>query len=289
MIRSMTAFGRAETDSAQQNACWEIRSVNQRYLEVTFRMPESCRHLEGTLREQLRKQLQRGKVECTLRLGERSITAGATLDAEALANLQATLRHLQSAWPELAAPPALDVLRWPGILRDNHAGDDEEARTAAISAAFADALRAHVAQREQEGGALASLVLDRLQAMDALLVTVKAGLPAIQALQRQRLLDRFAEAKLQVDDERLEQELLFLAQKMDVAEELDRLQTHMAEIRRTLAAGLPCGRRLDFLTQELNREANTLSSKSADSSTTQAAVELKVLIEQIREQVQNIE
>ena len=288
MTRSMTAFGRVECTDHEQPVCWEIRSVNHRYLEASFRMPDSCRHLEIPLRDALRKQLQRGKVECSLRLGERRMEMDAQLDDSVVHSLQHSIRHLQGQWPELATPSALEILKWPGVMAEPDKSDNES-RDAGIQSAFEQALAAHIAQREQEGAALAAIVRDKLSSMETLANTVEAGMPAIQAAQEQRLRDRLSAVADDIDNNRLEQELVYLAQKMDVAEELDRLRTHIAEIRRALDGNEPCGRRLDFLMQELNREANTLGSKSADASTSQASVELKVLIEQVREQVQNIE
>lgn len=288
MTRSMTAFGRAELDHAGLPVCWEIRSVNHRYLEAGFRLPDACRHLEGTLRDLLRRRLQRGKVECLLRIGEAGADATLTLSADALRQLQSTVKRLQAQWPELASPGTLDVLRWPGVLQDaGRSGRDD--LDAAIGECFSQALDAHIAQREQEGAALAAIVREKITAMETLANTVEAGMPAIHAALEQRLRDRLAAVTDDIDHSRLEQELVYLAQKMDVAEELDRLRTHLTEIRRALDGKEPCGRRLDFLMQELNREANTLGSKAVDIRTTQAAVELKVLIEQVREQVQNIE
>jgi len=288
MTRSMTAFGRVECTDHEQPVCWEIRSVNHRYLEASFRMPDSCRHLEIPLRDLLRKQLNRGKVECSLRLGERRVDMNAHIDESVLRPLQQSIKHLQSEWPELSSPSALEILKWPGVMAEPEKSDDDS-RDADIRTAFEQALTAHIAQREQEGAALDSIIREKLTAMETLAHTVEAGMPAIQAAQEQRLRDRLSAVTDDIDSNRLEQELVYLAQKMDVAEELDRLRTHIAEIRRALDGTEPCGRRLDFLMQELNREANTLGSKSADASTSQASVELKVLIEQVREQVQNME
>ncbi|HEY9035776.1 MAG TPA: YicC/YloC family endoribonuclease [Pseudomonadales bacterium] len=288
MTRSMTAFGRIECTLDEQPVCWEIRSVNHRYLEASFRMPDACRHLEIPLRDMLRKQLQRGKVECTLRLGERRADANAAIDAAAARMLQQHINHLQSQWPELASPSALDVLKWPGIMAEPDKTDSDD-RDTPIREAFTQALTAHIAQREQEGAALAAIMREKLNAMGALVQTVEAGMPAIHKALELRLRDRLAAVTDDIDNNRLEQELVYLAQKMDIAEELDRLRTHITEINRALDGNEPCGRRLDFLMQELNREANTLGSKSVDASTSQASVELKVLIEQVREQVQNIE
>ena len=288
MTRSMTAFGRIECTLDEQPVCWEIRSVNHRYLEASFRMPESCRHLEIPLRDMLRKQLNRGKVECSLRLGERRMDTAATIDEDMARALQHSIKHLQGLWPELGTPTALDVLKWPGVMAEPDKGDSDD-RDAPIRDAFTQALAAHIAQREQEGAALAAIVREKLNAMGALVNAVETGMPAIHAALEQRLRDRLMAVTDAIDNNRLEQELVYLAQKMDVAEELDRLRTHITEINRALDDNKPCGRRLDFLMQELNREANTLGSKSADASTSQASVELKVLIEQVREQVQNIE
>ncbi|HHW1555284.1 TPA: YicC/YloC family endoribonuclease [Pseudomonas aeruginosa] len=287
MVHSMTAFARVEQAGTHGTLSWELRSVNHRYLEPHLRLPDAFRDLEGAVREALRQGLSRGKVECTLRFAEE--TAGKSLQVD-----QERARQLVAAAEGVAAPirqPApldpLAVLAWPGVLVADSA--DPQALNAAALEAFGQALEQLKAGRSREGQELAKLLNDRLDAMLVEVGNLRELVPTMLANQRQKILDRFAELKAELDPQRLEQELVLLAQKSDVAEELDRLATHVGEVRRVLKAGGAAGRRLDFLMQELNREANTLGSKAFDPRSTQAAVNLKVLIEQMREQVQNIE
>lgn len=287
MVHSMTAFARVEQAGTHGTLSWELRSVNHRYLEPHLRLPDAFRDLEGAVREALRQGLSRGKVECTLRFAEE--TAGKSLQVD-----QERARQLVAAAEGVAAPirqPApldpLAVLAWPGVLVADSA--DPQALNAAALEAFGQALEQLKAGRSREGLELAKLLNDRLDAMLVEVGNLRELVPTMLANQRQKILDRFAELKAELDPQRLEQELVLLAQKSDVAEELDRLATHVGEVRRVLKAGGAAGRRLDFLMQELNREANTLGSKAFDPRSTQAAVNLKVLIEQMREQVQNIE
>ncbi|MCT4981483.1 YicC family protein [Pseudomonas aeruginosa] len=287
MVHSMTAFARVEQAGTHGTLSWELRSVNHRYLEPHLRLPDAFRDLEGAVREALRQGLSRGKVECTLRFAEE--TAGKSLQVD-----QERARQLVPAAEGVAAlirqPAPLDplaVLAWPGVLVADSA--DPQALNAAALEAFGQALEQLKAGRSREGQELAKLLNDRLDAMLVEVGNLRELVPTMLANQRQKILDRFAELKAELDPQRLEQELVLLAQKSDVAEELDRLATHVGEVRRVLKAGGAAGRRLDFLMQELNREANTLGSKAFDPRSTQAAVNLKVLIEQMREQVQNIE
>lgn len=282
MIASMTAFARAGSDSL----VWEIRSVNHRYLELAFRLPEQLRGLEPSLRDIARKRLARGKVDATLRLAE---AAGRSMDidAGAVESLLAAMRGVRDEAPELAQPNLLDVLRWPGVLVENGEALDQLGREA--SATFADAVDALAARREAEGAGLRALLEERLAAADAIVARVR-DLAASQVEAMRRRLRRAADdLEARVGRDRLDQELALLLQKSDVAEELDRLGLHLADARRALAGDAPCGRRLDFLMQELNREANTLASKAVLPDAAGCAVDLKVAIEQMREQVQNIE
>ncbi|MBD1550072.1 YicC/YloC family endoribonuclease [Pseudomonas typographi] len=287
MIRSMTAFARAERAGSDGTLNWELRSVNHRYLEPHLRLADALRDLEGAVRDALRQQLSRGKVECTLRFSEANGSKALHIDASRAAQVVAAAESVASLINQPARINPLDVLNWPGVLASN--GPDTQTLNAQALALFQEALDELTADREREGTELARLIGERLDALAAEVDALRALVPQMLALQRQRILDRFAELKLEADPQRLEQELVLLAQKSDVAEELDRLATHAAEVKRVLKAGGAAGRRLDFLMQELNREANTLGSKAFDPRSTQAAVNLKVLIEQMREQVQNIE
>lgn len=287
MIRSMTAFARAERAGSDGTLNWELRSVNHRYLEPHLRLPDALRDLESPVRDVLRQHLSRGKVECTLRFDEASADKALHVDAKQAAQVVAAAESVASLIAQPACIDPLQVLTWPGVLASN--APDPQALNAEALALFHDALGELKAGREREGAELARLIGERLEAMAAHVTALRALVPQMLATQRQKILDRFAELNLDADPQRLEQELVMLAQKSDVAEELDRLTTHITEVHRVLAAGGAAGRRLDFLMQELNREANTLGSKAFDPRSTQAAVNLKVLIEQMREQVQNIE
>jgi uncharacterized protein (TIGR00255 family) len=287
-VQSMTAFAHREACYAWGSLSWEIRSVNHRYLEAQLRLPEALRHLEMPARELLRERLARGKLDCTLRLQAGQAGAGPIpIDEELVRSLHGACLRLDSLTGGLPRPGALELLRWPGVIAESHPDEDEIARAAL--GLFRETLEELVAMRSREGAKLAEFVAQRLAAIESIAGAVRHGLPAILSAQRQRLADRAAELCAEVDAARLEQEIALLAARSDVAEELDRLAAHVTEARRSLALGAACGRRLDFLMQEFNREANTLSSKSLSADTTRSAVELKVLIEQIREQVQNIE
>lgn len=288
MINSMTAFSRREHSSTWGSATWELRSVNHRYLEPSFKLPESVRRVEPALRELLKDTLKRGKVDCFLRIN-------ATADAEtgfavnlvqldALLAAQRTILSREANWAPL---DTLEVLRWPGLLEDPTANNDNAA--ADIVALFKEALVELDAARAREGSELKQFIEQRISQVDVIVGELRELMPRILAEQKRKMNQKIADVVADPDLDRLEQELVYAAQKADVDEELDRLVTHVNEVRRVLKKGGACGRRLDFLMQELNREANTLSSKSITSDTTHAAVELKVLIEQMREQVQNIE
>ncbi|RUO20934.1 YicC family protein [Aliidiomarina iranensis] len=287
MIYSMTAYAREEVKSEWGTAVWELRSVNQRYLETYFRLPEQFRGLETSLRERLRKQLQRGKVECGLRF---TANAGANTELQVNENLAKAL--LRSAeWVQengaKASIDPLDVLRWPGVLETAEA--DMDAIQKELLEGFERALTAFIEHRASEGANMQKLIEARLEGISNEASKVRANMPAVLEWQRERIASKFAEAKIDLDSERLAQEMVLLAQKTDVAEELDRLDSHIKETRNILRKGGACGRRLDFMMQEFNREANTLGSKSINSDITNSAVEVKVLIEQMREQIQNIE
>lgn len=289
MTRSMTAFARQEAEHSWGSLVWEIRSVNHRYLEPHLRMPESLRELEGPLREQLRKKLSRGKVECTLRFHPEAQAQQLTVNSSFATELIAAADEVAALSLSGNTQPMnpLDILRWPGVLQDAQI-DMDQVKAEALKL-FGSALDDLIAGREREGTELNALIEQRLVAIADIVVEVRSKLPQILQAQRDNLRSRLEELKDDLDEGRLEQEMVLLAQKADVDEEMDRLNTHVLEVRRVLKQKGPIGRRLDFLMQELNREANTLSSKSIVADTTQCAVELKVLIEQMREQIQNIE
>jgi len=289
MPRSMTGFARREAKLPWGTAVWEIRSVNHRYLEPSFRLPEDFREIEPNLREAMRKSLQRGKVEASLSIQwEQGGEADMGINLDKVNQLAKAAQQINGLLGSAAAPiSALDILKWPGVLQKQEL--DREAMQQAVLKLFDSALTGLIEHREREGSELEQLILTRLDAVSAQVVKVRARMPEILVAQREKLQTKLAALQVDLDPERLEQEIVLLAQKADVDEELDRLDTHVIEIKRSLKQTDSLGRRLDFLMQELNREANTLSSKSIVSDTTQAAVELKVLIEQMREQVQNIE
>ena len=288
MIASMTGFARREISESWGTLVCELRSVNHRFLEVGFRLPDELRATEGELRARLTKQLRRGKVDCSISYRRPQGTSGALdIDAAGLERVLAAVHVVNRALPLPATVNALDVLRWPGVLRDEASGADE-LQQAALGL-FGQTLEELVATRAREGVRLRELLGERCTSLETLVAGVRARLPEVQARMRARLNERLAEITASPDPERLEQELAILLQRLDVDEELERLTGHIEEVRRVLAGTEAAGRRLDFLMQELNREANTLSSKSQDLETTRSAVDMKVLIEQMREQVQNAE
>lgn len=287
MVHSMTAFARTEAAEPHGTLSWEIRSVNHRYLEPIVRLPEAFRDLESHVRDALRKGLSRGKVECTLRFHEQARDGELQIDNQRASQLINAAESIAALMARPAALSPLQILSWPGVVVADAA--DPQALNQRALALFKEALKELIDSRQREGQELAELIEARLSSMDEQVAELRTLVPEMLAAQRQKILDRCAELRVDIDPQRLEQELVMLAQKSDVAEELDRLQTHFTEVRRVLKAGGAAGRRLDFLMQELNREANTLGSKAIDPRSTQAAVTLKVLIEQMREQVQNIE
>ena len=288
MIRSMTAFARVDGKSADAELTWELRSVNHRYLEAFVRLPDELRVMESLVRERLSARLGRGKVECALRCGWTTAQRVAIeLDRDRLGAVLSACREVESRCSEATSPGVIELLRWPGVVREPE--PDTGAVQSEALALLEQALDQLVATREREGQQIHNHLLTRLDGIEQQVDKVKLRLPEVLERIRYKLDVRLSELQVQVDKDRLEQELAYLAQKMDVDEELDRLESHVSEVRRVLGRSEPVGRRLDFLMQEFNREANTLASKSADSETTAAAVELKVLIEQMREQVQNVE
>jgi uncharacterized protein (TIGR00255 family) len=288
MIASMTGFARREISGSWGVLVCELRSVNHRFLESGFRLPDELRGAEGELRQRLAREIKRGKVDCsfTYRRAQGAETA-LEVDPAALERLLTSVRDIARTVPGNHTINVLDVLRWPGVLRDD--GSDTEELVKATYALFGGTLEDLIAARAREGQRLRELLEQRCNSLEALVAHVRTRLPEVHARVRTRLDERLAELKANVDQERLEQELAILLQRLDVDEELDRLVGHIAEIRRVVNGSEPAGRRLDFLMQELNREANTLSSKSQDLDTTRSAVDMKVIIEQMREQVQNVE
>lgn len=287
MTHSMTAFTRQEAQHPWGTLSWEIRSVNQRFLEPHFRLPETLRDLEPAIRELQRKNLNRGKVESVLRYQPAQVSEHFSIDEKLIKQLAGAAETISSHLQNPAQINPLQLMQWPGVLQ-NEEVDPDEIRKAALEL-YKQGLKDLISARAREGEELANLIVQRLDGIDAIVKQVRDVLPGILDRQRQQIEEKLESIKEELDPARVEQEIVILANKTDVAEELDRLDTHVAEVRRILKKKDPIGRRLDFLMQELNREANTLASKSIVTETTQCAVELKVLIEQMREQIQNIE
>jgi uncharacterized protein (TIGR00255 family) len=289
MIRSMTGFASVERQFDFGRLAWELRSVNHRYLEIGFRVPEEFRVLEPEIRRILGEHLSRGKVDATLRYTPAvgAASSGLALNRPVLDRLLTLQAEIRAATGLQEDADLATLMRWPGVISEQ-APDPEPLHAAALEL-LAEAAAGLQAARGREGSDMDAAIRERLASIEAWTGQVRGWLPEIRDSLRQKLLSRIAELQQPLDPGRLEQEVAFLSQKIDVDEELDRLQAHIAETRRVLERQDPVGRRLDFLMQEFNRESNTLSSKSVDQRTTQAAVELKVAIEQMREQVQNIE
>ena len=288
MIHSMTGFARRETSAAFGDLAWELRTVNHRYLEVGLRLPEDFRAAEGEFRQAISAALRRGKVDATLYF--RPAVAGARelqLDDDLLDRLVAQVTQVRDRLGDVAQVNAVDLLRWPGVVRE--AERDTAPQVAAAHALLGEVLAGLAASRESEGGRIAELLHARCDGIEGLANDLTARLPSVRERIRAKLNEKLAQVAAEPNHERLEQEIVIALQKMDVDEELDRLRSHVTEVRKILGSGEPAGRRLDFLMQEFNREANTLSSKSQDVETTRAAVDIKVLVEQMREQVQNVE
>ena len=288
MTKSMTAFASSETEIGALTINCELRSVNHRYTDILIKLPERLRFAETEIRSAIMAKISRGKIECTI-TSKKQIKDSQSLfvNRDAVAALLTAARQIEE---QMAAPQsfsALDVLAFPGIQQEPELDKDElnQGITALINRTLLKLLEV----REREGQQLQVLIEDRCRKMQLYTEAAKKRMPDVLQAIRNKLKDRITDMVAQPDFDRLEQELVFLTQKLDIAEELDRLETHINEVRRVLNQPEPAGRRLDFLMQELNREANTLGSKSADKETTQIAIELKVLIEQMREQIQNIE
>jgi uncharacterized protein (TIGR00255 family) len=283
----MTAFARRELKADWGTAVWEVRSVNQRFLETYFRLPEQFKSMEPVLRERFRKQLQRGKVECSLRFVSNAAAVGTLNLNESLAKQVMKAADWVQSHGQSAGVNPLDVLRWPGVISAEES--DMDVVQADILAEFDLTLTDFIAARATEGHNLKAMLEQRLEGINGEVEKVTAHMPDVIKWQREKIQARFEEAKIELDAARVEQEMVMLAQKVDVAEELDRLLSHISETHKILKKGGAIGRRLDFMMQEFNRESNTLGSKSINTEITQSAVELKVLIEQMREQIANIE
>ena len=288
MIHSMTGFARCEAKEPWGSLVWELRSVNHRFLETGLRLPEELRALEPEFRRAISRHLKRGKVDCSLRLSwSNEYVSGPNLDQHALDRLTSALEKVTQSLPDPAPVSPLDVLRWPGVV----IADEKDTGQVAESSKqlLKEAIEALRDARAGEGARLRSMLVDRCDGMETLVAEARQRLPEIRERLRDKLFARIEQLRLDPDTERLEQEMAILAQKMDVDEELDRLDSHISEVRLIVDRDDAVGRRLDFLMQEFNREANTLASKSQDQETTRIGVDMKVLIEQMREQVQNIE
>ena len=288
MIRSMTAFSRQEGDTENGHLIWELRSVNHRFSEVSLRLPEDCRFLEPKIREQIAKRVKRGKIDASLRFQTAAVAERPLeLDKALVEKVAHATREIDQILYNAAPVSALEVLRWPGVLKAPEPSTEQLATD--TLALLEEGLSELLETRAREGEKLKAVIEARCDAIEEQIKIVETRLPEIQQAARARLEKRLAEIKGELDPARVEQEIVLLANKSDVDEEIERLKAHIDEVRRVMAQDEPVGRRLDFLMQELNREANTLGSKSVHADTTNVSVELKVLIEQMREQIQNIE
>ncbi|QMU61821.1 MAG: YicC family protein [Gammaproteobacteria bacterium] len=288
MLCSMTGFARVEDVCDQGNVSWELRSVNHRYLEINFRLPEEVRRIEPQLRKLLQSKLARGKVDCTFRyqLAEAQ-TAALEINEPLLESLIKQVNHVNEKLPQATPAEAVDLLSWPGVVRT--AETDMNSFHTSCLELFKNATDQLVDMRGTEGKRLKNMLQERCDEITNIVKRVRIRYPQVLESIKQKQQQRIDDLNVDMDQQRFEQELVYASQKLDVAEELDRLDSHLTEMQTIFDRKDPIGRRLDFLMQEFNREANTLASKSADVETTQAAVDLKVLIEQMREQVQNIE
>ncbi len=288
MIHSMTGYATASRELPWGAVSVELRSVNHRYLDVSFRVPDELRQAEQALRETISGAMTRGKIECRVSYALRSSSEGGTeLDTRLLAQVLELNARARAALPEACPLGVADILRWPGMLGADDLPADELRATA--GELLREALREFTAARAREGAKLAAIILERAAEMRTRIAVVQPRIPAIIAAFQEKLNLRLKEALVSADDERVRQEIALFINKIDVDEELSRLATHLDELQRILGKGGASGKRLDFLMQELNREANTLGSKSADIEVTRVAMDLKLLIEQMREQIQNIE
>jgi len=288
MISSMTAFARQEHTDTWGSLTLELRSVNHRYLDIGLRLPDELRVLEGRIREQLQNQLTRGKVDIQVRYQPAQHLSGdLQLDMTLIEQLASASEQVKRYFPEPRPVSTLDIMRWPGVLQIPQV--DPEVLHAKAMALLDEAIAELIRGRQREGEKLKSILQQRCEGIREIVKQMRSLIPEIKQAWHDKLQARLAEAKADLEPGRLEQEMVIMAQKIDVDEELDRLEAHIVEVQRGLDSAKPIGRRLDFLMQELNREANTLGSKSVDARTGTASVDLKVFIEQMREQVQNIE
>jgi uncharacterized protein (TIGR00255 family) len=288
MTKSMTAFARETRTADEGELTWELRSVNHRFFEPFVRLPEDLRSLEPAVRERLAASLGRGKLDCTLRYAAApGASGGVRVNRAYLEQLVAAGAEVAGILGRPAEAQPFDLLRWPGVLQEEPTDLDTVGKQAL--ALLGKALESLIATRAREGERLAALIRERCEGLGACVEAARERMPQVMEEVRRRILERLGEVRAELDPGRLEQELALLAQRLDVDEEMDRMQAHIEEVLSVLASTEPVGRRLDFLMQELNREANTLGSKSADVQVTRLAVDMKVLIEQMREQVQNIE
>ncbi len=288
MILSMTAFSREQSQGEWGSLTCEVRSINHRYLEISLHLSEALRMFEMPIREYIRKKVQRGKIECSLRYRPSADAGNAFIVNQVLA--KELVRACEEVSEMLRNPAPIsvsDVVRYPGVLDSKEA--DQGMLQIEVMQLVDKAINDLLAAREREGSELTRLFLERMELMQLEMAKVRGRLPQVLIEAQERLIKRFTDARVELDPARIEQEMVMFAQKIDIAEEIDRTETHISEVRRVLKQGGAAGRRLDFLLQELNREANTMGSKSSDSIITHAAVEMKVLIEQVREQVQNVE
>ncbi len=287
MTQSMTGFARGSVSTGTQTVTVECRSVNNRFLDVQFRMPDALREFESALRERVSRAFSRGKLELTIRALDNASSTPVAIDHGRVEAFRSALTEIAVAFPESNAPDQLAILLAPGVMVEQ--ASDIEALQAATHEALDQCLSELKEQRQAEGQKLALMVKERCTAIRAHLEALQVQLPALQTAHQQKLLSRLTTLDIEAEPQRLEEEIVYILQRADVEEEMDRLGAHLDAIDAALSADAPCGRRLDFLMQELNREANTLGSKSTALNTTNTSVEFKVLIEQMREQIQNIE
>ena len=288
MLKSMTGFGRSSVETEAGEVAWELRSVNHRYLEASVRLPEELRALEPTVRERISAKLSRGKVEATLRFRTGAKSLGRlAIDEHALAALNDAVGHVKKVMGETAPLDPLKVIQWPGVMASGN--DVQEMLSAQALTALDAAIDDLVATREREGEKTHDMLSTRANQITELLKQLRVHRPEVVERQREKLVTKLQELDIEHNEQRLEQELVYAAQRLDIDEELDRLDAHVSEFNKALKRKGPIGRRLDFLMQEFNREANTIGSKANDLDTTGASVDIKVLIEQMREQVQNVE
>lgn len=289
MIYSMTAFARCNMQTERGNFTWEIRSVNHRYFDCFMKLPEGFKFLEIALREKLRRAVTRGRLECILQYSPAGIKTGSLLplNTELLQELARACEQIGQSMPAAKSINPLQVLGWPGIVRGGVESIEDLQDT--VLELFSQAIADLNANRAREGAALAKLLQDKLLEMQQRINEIKERLPHVIETQQARLRNKLNEIKMALDEARLEQEMVYFAQRIDISEEIGRLETHIVEIGKVLVNGAAAGKRLDFLLQECNRETNTIASKSVDTQISSTAINMKVIIEQIREQVQNIE